>query len=117
MVDSSTLAAAGRVVVVEGASYDSKHRKSNVILGSTDGPALIHGLARSLLSRTAERADWMEWPTLTVVFLDKREVVSAIPVLSRGEWVRDPLDGDSQLTDPSALVGLLRSIGVRLGPE
>lgn len=116
-VEMAALTGATRVVVVAGASYDAKHRKSNIMFGETDDPEAISTLAELLVDRTSKGMAWTAWPALTVTFLRGREPIAEFPLLDGATWVHDPVDLYCELADPKAVATALAALGVITYPK
>lgn len=110
------LAAADQVVGFSGAGFDAGHRRANDRLAVERAASAIAELAGLLTDfRPGEGADWMEWPTLSVVFLQSRQPVAEFGLLAGGRWVRTPLASDREVRHPERLRAWLNTRGVDLG--
>lgn len=127
VADWSFLAAATRVLVVHGSSYDEVERESRKKPRSRrpDGPRVLHdetdqaGVTEivSLLADTVPDAppmDWMEWHQVLFVVMDGGRVLREIGLLSGAAYTRDSEFHDLPLVDPRAVDVWLLSRGVDL---
>lgn len=72
------LGVADRVLVVDGAGYDSKHRRENAVLADVRDPGQLDRLREVVaVDENAEGFYWMTPGSPTVVLLRGREVVAA----------------------------------------
>lgn len=97
----TALSRANDIVVVDGATFDSRSRKANTILAESGDPAVVASIASAIAPDfTQERMDWMTPGGPTIAFLCDRELLAAIACLNPG-WVRCPSlwDGDAPLAD------------------
>jgi hypothetical protein len=106
---------ATELLVVEGATYDSRHRQLNSVLGRTSDRQAIQAFAAIVHDWTAtESAAWMEWPAMSLVFLREREPLCLYGLLSGARWIRTPVDGDRELAQPDSIAAGLDALGVEV---
>ncbi len=109
------LAAADQVVVLSGAGFDARNRRNNERLAEERSPHAIAELVRLLTDfRPGEAADWMEWPTFSIAFLERRRLIAEFGLLSGLRWVRTPTASDREIRDPDGLHAWLSDHGVDL---
>lgn len=109
------LAAADQVIVFSGAGFDAKKRRNNERLALERSSTPIAELAGLLTDfRPGEAADWMEWPTVSIAFLERRRLIAEFGLLSGLRWIRTPTASDREIRDPERLRAWLTHRGVDL---
>ena len=107
------LAAADQVIVIAGTGFDAKRRRNNERLAVERVPAEIIEIARLLTDyQTGDPEYWMEWPTISIVFLTDRRPLAEYGLLADSTWVRTPAAGDRQVREPERLRAWLLAHGV-----
>lgn len=116
MPTAADLRRASEVVVIRGAGFDPKHRQANVRLFSERDAEAVAQIAelRCDAVRGTEGDAFMEWPTVSFVFLEERRVVGEIGLLAGGGWARRPDRLDLKLHYPQAVHAWLRVRGVEV---
>lgn len=103
---------ATRVLVVEGADYDPRHRKSNTVLADERDEDSIRLLVGALDSLESDQMSWMTPGRPTLVFLEDREVLVAVTFI-RPDYIRCHLyDADRRLRHPEQLIRWLDDHGL-----
>ncbi len=114
--EPARLAAADQVIVFTGAGFDAKKRRSNERLAVEYSSPAIAELAGLLTDfRPGEAADWMEWPAVSIAFLERRRLIAEFGLLSGLRWVRTPTASDREIRDPERLHAWLADRGVDRG--
>lgn len=104
------------MIVFSGAGFNAKKRRSNERLRVEHSSAAIAEVAGLLTDfRPGEGAHWMEWPAVSIAFLDRRRLIAEFGLLSGLRWVRTPTASDREIRDPERLRDWLSSRGVDLG--
>ena len=96
-------AAASRVLVVRGSTFDPTHRASQQILADVRDPSMIADLETALMASPTDAA-LMTPGDPTIVILEDRKALLAIQCV-RPDFIRLTAltEGDARLHDPSAL--------------
>lgn len=106
------LLGASELVVVDG-DYNPRKRRDNRVLARSCSPGMLSAAVDAVAFAEGERTAWMTpgWPTL--VFLSGRQVLASLTCLSPGRIRCEELwDGDAPLVNESAVLDLLRDLGV-----
>lgn len=107
------LLAADQVVVISGTGFDAGKRAANQRLAVERTSAAIVELAGLITDyRPGEPMDLMEWPAISVAFLEKRRLLAEYGLLSGATWVRTPTSHDWRPRQPDRLRAWLRHRGV-----
>lgn len=107
------LATADQVVVIAGTGFDARKRAANQRLAVERSRDAIAELAALITDyRPGEPMDLMEWPVVSVAFLEERRLLAEYGLLSGASWIRTPTSHDWQPRDPDHLRTWLRTRGV-----
>ncbi len=110
------LGVADRVLVVDGAGYNPKHRRENVVLADVRDPDQLDRLRESVaVDENAEGFYWMTPGSPTIVLLRGREVVAAFVCLLPYLRCAQLWDGDLPLRRPDDLSDWFDAMGVTAG--
>lgn len=108
-------AMASTLVVIAGSGYNAQRRQDNTVLHTERDPTVIGRVADLLATRGGESHAWMEWPRVSLVFLDGRAVIAEYGVLGGARWVRTSLDGDREIEKSAELGAWLVEVGAPVG--
>ena len=114
MAEATRLAGASEVVVVPGSEYNPKRRKDVTRLASESSASEIRVIADLLTDvvPSASQVAWMEWPTVSIAFVNGADVLAEFGLLGHGEWVRGGPQGDQLRARPSRVAAWLAARGV-----
>ena len=110
----SILTRATEAKIIAGARYDHRDRKNNDVRASERQPQQIAQLLQLVQARDphSARADWMEEPAYSVVFLGEQLVLGTYGLLTGCEWVRHThSEGDHRPLHPTDLRAWLAAHG------
>jgi hypothetical protein len=108
---------ATRVLVVDGASYDPRHRKSNVVLADERDQDSIRLLLRALDTVETDRL-WMTPGRPTLAFLTDRRLLVAVTCIGP-DYIRCPdlFKADRRVRYPDQLSAWLDQRGIGTAPS
>ena len=94
MERNPSLSSATTLLVIAGTGYNPQRRRDNRVLHSEPSPDAIARIGVLLTTLGDGARDWMEWPAVSLVFIEGKAVLAEYGVLSGCTWVRTPSDGD-----------------------
>lgn len=98
------LATADQVVAIAGTGFDTRKRANNQRQAVGRSPDAIIELAALITDyQPGEPMDLMEWPVISVAFLENRRLLAEYGLLSDASWIRTPTSHGWQPRDPSRL--------------
>lgn len=98
VAEAERLLVADQVIVIAGSGFDPKHRAANDRLAVERSPDVIARLIALLTDLLpGEPASLMEWPRLSLVFLEGRRPLAEYGVLAGADWVRTPTASDGEI--------------------
>ena len=105
------LGSATDLVVIAGVGYNPRRRKDNHVLHRERQSDVITQLAGLVTDLGDEVLAWMEWPQVSLVFLNDGLLLAEYGVLSGGGWVRTPYDGDRAVVQAEEFGAWLDAVG------
>ena len=102
--------------MLRGSGYNPKRRRDSerlAVEASVQEIRYIADLLADVVPSSSQHA-WMEWPTVSVAFVHRADVLAELGLLGRGEWVRGGAQGDQRLARRGLVAAWLAARGVDL---